>query len=504
MRLARSRVIVAAASVKRAIMNMVVHAYDIFFYLSSWSTVSYLWSDQRRYLLALVGALLAATARGLARLPRRRHARAAPLGGAGPAALRIACLVRRPRQGRAAPHAVLLREPLRLVRSMRPGARRIEALWRGALLEAAPRARWRATRFTIPARLRRRRQAAAHHPDPSRNRWCSRRCFRRCATTTRSTRSFAPTTISSIRLRVETYGGASWLTEFSLLAGVSTHAFGGMRQFVQTFTQNKLKDTLPQALGALRLPQRRVLPDDAQLRVQRPVLHLDRAQGDLRHAARRAPRPPRSATASTTATRMAEMERHFKSSRKPLLHVHPDHVGALALRLQVSSRRSTCPAARRAPNPEMHEYLRRVSMAKIDFDFLMRDLQRRFPRRAVPDRALRRPSSDGHAHAARLRQRHGGRGRGAAVRTRSASSPTTPRAASTIACRRLPPVRDRWMCAYLGTVMPGPGRPAALGLPSRAQTPDDRCKGATTACKQREEILAFHRRLIDSGVMAAR
>src|SRR5262249_60371523 len=50
------------------------------------------------------------------------------------------------------------------------------------------------------------------------------------------------------QVRVETYGGASWLTEFSLLAGVSTRSFGGMRQFVQTFTQNKLKDPLPQAL----------------------------------------------------------------------------------------------------------------------------------------------------------------------------------------------------------------------------------------------------------------
>ena len=50
--------IVAAASAKRAVMNMVVHAYDLFFYLSSWSTISYLWSDQRRYLVALVGALL--------------------------------------------------------------------------------------------------------------------------------------------------------------------------------------------------------------------------------------------------------------------------------------------------------------------------------------------------------------------------------------------------------------------------------------------------------------
>ena len=46
-------VIVAAASAKRAVMNMVVHAYDLFFYLSSWSTVSYLWSDQRRYVAGL-------------------------------------------------------------------------------------------------------------------------------------------------------------------------------------------------------------------------------------------------------------------------------------------------------------------------------------------------------------------------------------------------------------------------------------------------------------------
>jgi hypothetical protein len=30
------------------------------------------------------------------------------------------------------------------------------------------------------------------------------------------------------------------------------------------------------------------------------------------------------------------------------------------------------------------------------------------------------------------------------------------------------------------------------------------CKGLYQACKQRDEILLFHRRLIDSGVMAAR
>ena len=73
------------ASVKRAVMNMVVHAYDLFFYLSSWSTISYLWSDQRRYLVGSRRRAAGRGGRGLARLPRRRHARAAPLGGAGPA-----------------------------------------------------------------------------------------------------------------------------------------------------------------------------------------------------------------------------------------------------------------------------------------------------------------------------------------------------------------------------------------------------------------------------------
>src|SRR6185295_3686569 len=51
--------LVAAASVKHAFMNMVVHAYDLFFYLSSWSTISFLWSDHRRYVIALLLALVA-------------------------------------------------------------------------------------------------------------------------------------------------------------------------------------------------------------------------------------------------------------------------------------------------------------------------------------------------------------------------------------------------------------------------------------------------------------
>src|SRR5229473_1662194 len=51
------------------------------------------------------------------------------------------------------------------------------------------------------------------------------------------------------RLRVETYGGASWLTEFSVLTGLSTQSFGGMSQFVQPLMAGKLRDTLPETLS---------------------------------------------------------------------------------------------------------------------------------------------------------------------------------------------------------------------------------------------------------------
>ena len=60
-----------------------------------------------------------------------------------------------------------------------------------------------------------------------------------------------------------------------------------------------------------------------------------------------------------------EMERHIKSSAEAAVHLHPDHVGALALRLRL---RAGHEGAGGGPgtDPEMHEYLRRVSIAKID------------------------------------------------------------------------------------------------------------------------------------------
>ena len=138
-------------------------------------------------------------------------------------------------------------------------------------------------------------------------------------------------------MRVETYGGASWLTEFSLLAGVSTHSFGGMRQFVQTFTQNRLKDTLPQALA--RCGYRNVV----FYPMMRNFVSNDRFYSSI---GLKEIFDMKSQGANTAQERdrfyysnaLAEMERHFKSSKQAHVHLHPDHVGALAVRFQVRAR----------------------------------------------------------------------------------------------------------------------------------------------------------------------
>ena len=52
------------------------------------------------------------------------------------------------------------------------------------------------------------------------------------------------------RLRVETFGGATWLSDFSALTGLSTWSFGSLRNFVAPFMTGRLKHSLPAYLKA--------------------------------------------------------------------------------------------------------------------------------------------------------------------------------------------------------------------------------------------------------------
>lgn len=490
--------IVSAAAAKRAVMNMVAHAYDLFFYLSSWSTISYLWSDQRRYVLASIAAcVIMAGAGWLAyRLDSTRVARRWGV-------LLLAVAVSLAWYGAYSKgerrHMQFYYSNLYVSSFYASWGETLEALWRGALLEAAPRAAASSRPFEIPARCSANRpphiilihQESVVQPS----------LFPALRYDHSVDPFFKSADQNLHKMRVETYGGASWLTEFSLLAGVSTHSFGGMRQFVQTFTQNKLKDTLPQALercgyrNVVFYPMLKNFVSNDRFYNSiglREIFDL-KAQG-----------------AKSTQERdrfyydnaMAELDRHVKASpNQPMftyiqtMSAHWPYDYAFEPDVNVAGGGVGTP-------PEMHEYLRRVSMAKMDYDYLLAELRKRFPQ----ERFLIVHYGDHHPMATRtlLGFKDDTEAEDVALDPESIGF-ITYYAAQGINYR-VPqmPQYETLDVAYLGTVMLD-----LAGLPLSDSHKERKrimaaCRGRYYSCANREEVLLFHRRLIDSGVMAAR
>src|SRR5712692_7010314 len=52
-------IVATVAWAKHQAMDMALHAYDVFFYFSSWSTIGFLWRDFRLHVIALIAALSA-------------------------------------------------------------------------------------------------------------------------------------------------------------------------------------------------------------------------------------------------------------------------------------------------------------------------------------------------------------------------------------------------------------------------------------------------------------
>jgi hypothetical protein len=66
------------------------------------------------------------------------------------------------------------------------------------------------------------------------------------------------------KLRVETFGGGTWLTDFSTLTGLSTSMFGNMRNFAAQLTTGRLRHTLPQYLKACGYDTTMIYPSLAE------------------------------------------------------------------------------------------------------------------------------------------------------------------------------------------------------------------------------------------------
>jgi phosphoglycerol transferase MdoB-like AlkP superfamily enzyme len=478
-------------------MYMVVHAYDLFFYFSSWSTVSFLWNDHRRFVLALAASIIAMILVGWlayrvdgTRVPRRCSVPALILS------LALAWYGAELKGERR--HMQFHFENLYLSSFYASWGETIETLMRGALLEAAPRAAAGAA-FTVPSTC----QTTDKPPNiilihqesvvqPS---------LFQSLRYDHSVDSFFQSGDGVVHpLRVETYGGASWLTEFSLLAGVSTHSFGGMRQFVQAFTQNRLKDTLPQVLA--RCGYRNVV----FYPMLRNFVSNDRFYTSIGLKEIYDLKAQRAPTAQERdrfyyGNALNEMERHFATSGKPLF----TYIQTMAAHWPYDytyKPEVNVPGGDPGTNPEMHEYLRRVSMAKIDYEYLLGELEERFP----DERFLIVHYGDHHPTATRFLLGFDGDTQAEDVVLDPESIGYLTYYAVRGVNYRPPPLPQFGVLdvPYLGTVILDLARLPLSDSHRERKRLMEICRGRYHTCARREEILVFHRRLIDSGIMAAR
>lgn len=487
--------IIAGSTVKRQMMEMIVHAYDIVFYFSSWSTISYLWSDHRPYLLALVGSVLLIVLLGVLawKLDPLRVDRSAALAAAGAVAA-IAFLSAQVKVERR--HTQFYWDDLFVSSFYISWIETLETMWRGTLIEAAAEAK--GPRFALPGTC----NASAKPPHillihqesvvPPSN-------FPQIRYDKSVDRMFQSYDGRLHKMRVETYGGASWLSEFSILAGVSTHSFGGMRQFVQSLMAGKLADTLPQTLqrcgyrNVVFYPMLRNFVSNAKFytAIGMPEIFDMKDQGAKSVT-------ERDRFYYTNA--LAEMERHFKASGQPLfvflqtMATHSPYTFTYEPEVKVAG-------GPPGSNPEIHEYLRRLSMAHMDYDYMVGELKRRFP-----DEPFLIVHYGDHQPVA-TRTLLGYENEDPEDMTLAPDSPgfLTYFAVSGLnyAPPPLPPV-EVLDVPYLGGVILEAARlPLSDSFKERRRLMAV-CKGRYFTCPKKDEILQFHRRLIDSGLVEAR
>lgn len=488
--------IVLGASIKLKKMNMVMHAYDLLFYLSSWSTVTYLWYDYRRYFVAILAAACGVVLAAFlayqidgSRMPRRYAAMAAALFAMVAYGAAMAKGERR--------HTEFAYAGQYLTYFFISWPETLETLWRGQLLEAAPRAA--GPPFHIPAGC----EAAGKPPHiilihqesvvpPA---------YFPQLQYDRALDSFFQSDDGRMhRLRVETYGGASWLTEFSLLAGISTYSLGGMRSFVQLLMAGKVRDTLPQVLA--RCGYRNVvfypmlrnfvsndrfyasigLPEIFDLKDQKATSVNERDGFYYRNA-------------------VAEMERHVARSEKPLftfiqtMSTHwPYDV--------VFEPGEHVPGGGPGTHPEMHEYLRRLALSKRDYEELKAELASRFPEEPI----LIVRYGDHHPVSTRMLLGFDEELEAEDVELEEDSIGfLTFYSVEGINYRPADlPDLDVIDVPYLGTVLLDAARlPLSEAYLERKRLMSE-CNGRYFTCPDRREILRFHRRLIDSNLVEAR
>lgn len=483
-----------AGYTKQRATNVVLHAYDVVAAVQSPAAIVRLARDNQTATVAVAAAVAVTVLAAIAayRLDRTRvrprTALAAAVLFAGVAAL--GALAKGDRQ-----HTEMYFEDIYISTFFASWSETLEVLGRGQLLEAAPRASnegaLRAGASCEPS-VKPPHIVLIHQESVAPPGYFPGLSY------DRSLDQFFTSLDGRVRqLRVETYGGASWLTEFSLLTGLSTLDFGGMRQLVQPLLAGKIRDTLPQALtrcGYRAVMFYPMLTSFVTTAKFFPAVGLSEIYDAKAQKASTANERDRFYYANA----MDEMERHLKASDKPLftyLQTMSAH-GGYGYTYMPQERVSGGGAG---TSPEMNEYLRRLAMVRIDYAAFRENLSRRFPGQAF----LILHYGDHQPTATRTLL---GFGRDASIeevmRSGNPAALLSYYAIDGVGYRpqELPDLRTVDV-PYLGTILL---RAAGLPLPDSYRERERlmrMCDGRYHDCVRRDEILKFHRKLIDAGLV---
>lgn len=302
------------------------------------------------------------------------------------------------------------------------------------------------------------------------------------------------------RLRVETYGGASWLTEFSILAGVSTRAFGSMRNFITIFGSGKIGRPLPRVLADCGYRAIMFTPWD-KLFMSAGRFYESIGFGEIDDRRIQGANQENERDRFFFGNMLGRIEKGLAQSPQPLfifletMSAHWPYDYAYMPEVDV-------PGGGEGTPPQMSEYLRRLAMVKLDDDWLRAELAKRFP----GERFL--IVRYGDHHPAATLPYYGLPENLPAEQTTFApdsSAFTTFYAVNGVGYAPPPPPDfDLLEVPYLGVVMLD-----AAGLPA---PPDWRerqrlmraCSGLFWTCADRATVLDFDRRLLDAGLLPSK
>lgn len=491
-------IVVAASSIKVGLMHMAIHAYDVVYYLTSPATLSFLIDKYPIEMLKLFGAFFALglTTYLTQRWDPIRISRGYP-------AIGLVCLViltygaAQSKDARAAWR--LFEGGHALTKFYGSWPETIDTLWRGQLFETsahssgAPFAPENHCLLTEkPPHIILIHQESVVPPE----------FFPGLAYDKRTDKMFRSFDGELHKLRVETYAGASWLTEFSILAGVSTYSFGSMRPFVQALMAGKVHESLPQTLNRCGYRNTVFYPLDKNF-VSNGRFYASLGMTDVFDMKAQGARLSGERDAFHYGKALDMMTEHFRTSRQPLMSyiitfaTHQPYDKPFLPEVNV-------PGGGPGTDPAMHEFLRRLSMAHVDYRNFKADLARRFPgeKFLIVHYGDHQPASTWNllSEAEHTAIRSGDR-----EQTQNSAAYLTYFAVEGINYTPPPlPAFQPLDVPYLGlTVLDAARLPLSEAQKERKRLMSH-CGGRYDSCASRSDILAFQRRLIDSGVLEAR